>query len=159
MRFRTIFLSLFLIGFTISLGLSQSGSSNQQIADEVIAIVKAQWAADAQKNSTEAMKNVADDYTEFNADFSTRIEGKAMATRFGEATNQGAGGPVLNEMLNAKVQVYGDVAILSYNFAGMNKDKDGVVKPSKAKSTRVYAKIGGKWMLVHANFGADPTQD
>jgi ketosteroid isomerase-like protein len=62
-------------------------------------------------------------------------------------------------MLNPKVQVYGDVAILSYNYAGMTKDKDGLVKPNKAKSTRVYAKIGGKWMLVHANFGSDPVQE
>ena len=29
---------------------------------------------------------------------------------------------------------------------------DGKVSPNKAKSTRVYSKISGKWMLVHANF-------
>jgi ketosteroid isomerase-like protein len=29
---------------------------------------------------------------------------------------------------------------------------DGKVSPNKAKSTRVYSKIGDKWMLVHANF-------
>jgi ketosteroid isomerase-like protein len=54
------------------------------------------------------------------------------------------------------VQVYGDVAILSYNFLGYMQDKDGMVKPNRAKSTRVYAKQGGKWILVHANFAADP---
>ena len=59
-------------------------------------------------------------------------------------------------MLNPKVQVYGDVAILTYNFAGVVKNKDGELKPSRAKSTRVYAKQGGKWKLVHANFAADP---
>jgi ketosteroid isomerase-like protein len=159
MHFRTIFLSLLFIGLAISLGLTQSGSSSQQTADEVIAIVKAQWAADAQKNVAEGMKNIADDYTEFNSDFATRIEGKRMATRFSEAQTNGVGQNLAAEMLNPKVQMYGDVAILSYNYAGMAKDKDGTVKPSKAKSTRVYAKIGGKWMLVHANFGADPTQD
>ena len=159
MRFRTIFLALLLTVVAISFGLTQSGSSSQQVADEVIAIVKAQWAAEAQKNISESTKNIADDYTEFNPDFSTRVEGKAIATKFTEATNKGPNQTVTSEMLNAKVQVYGDVAILSYNYAGMTKDKDGDVKPSKAKSTRVYAKIGGKWMLVHANFGSDPTQD
>ena len=59
-------------------------------------------------------------------------------------------------MLNPKVQVYGDVAILTYNFAGVEKDKDGETKPTRAKSTRVYAKINGKWKLVHANFASDP---
>jgi hypothetical protein len=34
----------------------------------------------------------------------------------------------------------------------MTKDKDGVVEPALAKSTRVYVKQGGTWMLVHANF-------
>lgn len=159
MRFRTIFLALLLTVIAISLGLTQSGSSSQQVGDEVIAIVKAQWAADAQKNVTESMKNIADDYTEFNADFSTRVEGKAITTKFTEATNKGVNQTVAAEMLNPKVQVYGDVAILSYNYAGMTKDKDGMVKPSKAKSTRVYAKMGGKWMLVHANFGSDPVQE
>ncbi len=35
---------------------------------------KAQWGAEQQKNTSEAFKNVADDYTEFNSDYATRIE-------------------------------------------------------------------------------------
>ena len=56
------------------------------------------------------------------------------------------------EMANEKVQVYGDVAILSYNYIASVKNKDGKVTPAMAKSTRVYVKQGGQWMLVHANF-------
>jgi ketosteroid isomerase-like protein len=159
MRSRTLVLTLILIGLAFSFGLTQGGSSSQQVADEVIAIVKAQWAAEAQKNMTEAVKNISDDYTEFNPDFSTRIEGKAVAAKLSEAGSKSTDQTLAAEMLNPKVQVYGDVAILSYNYAGMTKDKDGAVNPNKAKSTRVYAKIGGKWMLVHANFGADPRQN
>jgi ketosteroid isomerase-like protein len=58
----------------------------------------------------------------------------------------------MGEMTNEKVQVYGDVAILTYNFIGATKDKDGVVEPNLAKTTRVYAKMGDTWKLVHANF-------
>ncbi len=36
----------------------------------------------------------------------------------------------------------------------MKKNKDGKVEPNLAKSTRVYVKKDGKWMLVHANFGS-----
>lgn len=32
--------------------------------------------------------------------------------------------------------------------------KDGKTTSSLAKSTRLDAKKGGKWMLVHANFAA-----
>ena len=60
-------------------------------------------------------------------------------------------------MLNEKVQVYnGNVAILTYNYAGTSIDKDGKTTPSRAKSTRVFVKQGDKWVMVHANFGADP---
>jgi ketosteroid isomerase-like protein len=55
-------------------------------------------------------------------------------------------------MANPKVQVYGDVAILSYNYVGAAMDSDGAVESVLAKSTRVYAKKDGRWMLVHANF-------
>ena len=50
------------------------------------------------------------------------------------------------------MQIFGDVAILSYNFMGMSKDKEGKVEPIRAKSTRVFVNEGGKWLLVHANF-------
>jgi len=130
-------------------------SADKQAADEVIAVTKAQWKAEMQKNTAEAMKNVADDYTEFNSDYATRLEGKALSMRLSEATTGGSGGLVAAEMANAKVQVYGDVAILSYNFVGVAKDKDGKTEPTRAKSTRVYVKKGGQWWLVHANFGAD----
>ena len=130
--------------------------SSNKVADEIIATVKAQWAAAAMKNTAEALKNVSDDYTEFNSDYSTRLDGKALSMRLGEAGNKNSGKNIASEMANEKVQVYGDVAILTYNFVGLGQDKDGKTTPSRAKSTRVYVKQGGKWMLVHANFGADP---
>jgi len=123
-------------------------------AAEVIAITKAQWAAEMQSDVATAMKNVADDYTEFNPGYPTRLDGKALAVRLAEAQAQGSGHLVAGEMANEKVQVYGDVAILSYNFVGASRNKDGEVEPQLAKSTRVYVKKNGQWWLVHANFGA-----
>jgi ketosteroid isomerase-like protein len=48
------------------------------------------------------------------------------------------------------------VAILTYNYVGVIQDKDGKTEPARAKSTRVFVKKGDKWVMVHANFGADP---
>ena len=127
--------------------------TNAQVAEQVIAITKAQWAAEmAKKPVATAMQNVADEYTVFDLDSPTRLDGKDLNMRLGEASMSGSGELVAAEMANEKVQVYGDVAILSYNFIGMAKDKDGVIEPVLAKSTRVYVKKDGKWMLVHANF-------
>ena len=98
------------------------------------------------------MKNVADEYTEFNPNSPFRVDGKALAVQIQDVLSTENGRSVLAEMANEKVQVYGDVAILTYNYFGAVKDENGNIQQTPAKSTRVYAKKNGKWMLVHDNF-------
>ena len=132
---------------------------DKAVADAVIAMVKAQWAADIKDptNVAEQSKDTADDYTEFNGDYATRLDGKAMTVRLAEASAKDSGKRIAAEMANPKVQVYnGNVAILTYNYVGLTIDKDGKTTPGRAKSTRVFVKKGDKWVLVHANFAADP---
>ncbi len=127
--------------------------TNMQVAEQVIAITKAQWAAEiAKEPAATQMKNVADEYTVFVPASPTRTDGKSLNMRLVEADDSGSSRLVAAEMANEKVQVYGDVAILSYNFIGRVKNGDGEVESFFAKSTRVYVNKGGNWMLVHANF-------
>lgn len=150
-------LTSFLVGALVSTSIpAVAQTASPAVAEEIIGIVRAEWAASARKNVAESQKNIAEDYTEFNGQAATRVEGRALTGRLAEAGNKDSGTQIADEMLNPKVQVYGDSAILSYNFFGLGQDKDGKVKPSRAKSTRVYIKQGGKWMLVHANFAPDP---
>ena len=138
---------------TAALALSAPAvaGENARVAAEIMAMARAQWAAElAGQPAAQQMTNIADDYTEFNADYPTRIDGKAMALRMSEITPDTK--PVFADMQNAKVQVYGDTAVLTYNYAGMTRGADGKIKPATAKSTRVYARSGGRWMMVHANF-------
>jgi ketosteroid isomerase-like protein len=133
--------------------------ADQATTDAVIAMVKAQWAAEIKDptNVAEQMKDMSEDYTELNGQYATRLDGKAMNSRLAEATGKESGKTIAAEMANPKVQVYnGNVAILTYNYVGLTQDKDGKTEANRAKSTRVYVKKGDKWMLVHANFGADP---
>jgi len=133
--------------------------ADQATTDAVIAMVKSQWASEIKDPTsiTEQMKDAADDYTELNADYATRLDGKAMTTRLAEASGKASGKTIAAEMANPKVQVYnGNTAILTYNYVGVIQDKDGKTEPARAKSTRVFVKRGDKWVLVHANFGADP---
>ena len=133
--------------------------ADQATSDAVIAMVKAQWAAEIKDptNVAEQTKDASDDYTEFNGDYATRLDGKTMNSRLAEATGKASGKTVAAEMANPKVQVYnGNVAVLTYNYVGVIQDKDGKTEPARAKSTRVFVKKGDKWTLVHANFGADP---
>ncbi len=150
-----IFVLSFTIAFGCFLSLPAVAQTNEQVAKEVIAIAKAQWAAQRDKQPASVwMKNIADEYTVFTRGAPTRLDGKALNGRLGDASSSGSGEDVADEMVNEKVQVYGDVAILSYNYVGLTKDKDGKVESNFAKSTRVYVKKDGKWMLVHANFAS-----
>jgi ketosteroid isomerase-like protein len=139
------------IALLLMIGTPVQAADNPRVAAEVMALARAQWASEiaaepmGQQNAT-----LADDYTEFNGDFPTLLVGKTMATRMGEVTPSDKA--MYSDMRNAHVQVYGDTAILTYNFAGLRRAADGKVAPSLAKSTRVYVKQGGEWKLVHANF-------
>jgi ketosteroid isomerase-like protein len=143
-------LSCFLIGCIALLGLPAVANAGTE--EEVIKVTYAQWAAEIAGDTEKAASILADDYTEFNQNFPTRVDGKALNARLADAMAAGGGSFLAGEMANAKVQVYGDVAILSYNFLGVTKDADGETSPMLAKSTRVYVKQGGEWKLVHANF-------
>jgi ketosteroid isomerase-like protein len=126
-----------------------------KVAAEVMALARAQWAAEtAGKSVSEQSADTAEDYTEFPV----RLEGKALGNRLVEAQSSDGSKTLAADMVNPKVQVYGDTAILTYNFVGIVRDKDGKTSPSLAKSTRVYARTGGKWMLVHANFAPAATK-
>ena len=127
--------------------------------EEVIKLTYQQWAAEIANDPAASAAILADDYTEFNPDFPTRIDGKALNTRLYAALAEGGGRALAGEMANAKVQVYGDVAILTYNYLGVLKNGEGEVAPSLAKSTRVYVKMNGEWKLVHANFAPVAASD
>jgi ketosteroid isomerase-like protein len=142
--------------FTMNASAQQA---DQATSDAVIAMTKAQWAAEIKDptNATEQSKDMSDDYTEFNGQYATRLDGKAMNSRMTEAAGKSSGKTISAEMANPKVQVYnGNTAILTYNYAGLTQDKDGKTEATRAKSTRVFVKKGDKWTLVHANFASDP---
>jgi ketosteroid isomerase-like protein len=142
--------------FTMNASAQQA---DQATSDAVIAMTKAQWAAGIKDptNVVEQSKDMSDDYTEFNGQYATRLDGKAMNSRLAEASGKESSKNLASEMTNPKVQVYnGDVAVLTYNFVGVTQDKDGKTTPDRAKSTRVFVKKDNKWTLVHANFASDP---
>ncbi|MEP7316766.1 MAG: nuclear transport factor 2 family protein [Sphingomicrobium sp.] len=135
-----------------ALSVPASAADDPRVSAEIMGIARAQWAAEqAGRPVSEQMSAIADDYTEFNGDHPTRLDGKAMNSRLYQAWSDGPK-TLVGDMMNAKVQTYGDTAVLTYNYVGLSRAKDGKITPSNAKSTRVYAKQNGRWLLVHANF-------
>src|SRR5438477_4903267 len=82
--------------------------ADQAIADAVFAMTKAQWAAGIKDptNVADQTKDMSDDYTEFNGDYATRLDGKTMNSRLAEAAGKDVGKTLVGEMANPKVQVY-----------------------------------------------------
>ena len=126
-------------------------------AQAVMAAARAQWAANvANASPADQYATAADDYTEFNGSTPSLITGKDTAMALTGAYMQDGGQVLYADMENAHVQIYGDTAILAYNYVGVNRDREGNVEPQNAKSTRVYVRMDGQWKLVHANFQPVP---
>ncbi len=130
--------------------VSVFAQTDQKAADEVMARARAQWAAEMAGNP--ATDQLAEEYTQFVPGIPVLMDGKDFITPFYEINTKEGAEVLAADMANPRVQVYGNVAILTYNFIGTIKNKDGKIKPRLSKSTRVYVKKGGEWMLVHANF-------
>src|SRR5256714_13850034 len=95
--------------------------ADQATVDGVIAMVKAQWAAEIKDptNVAEQSKDMSDDYTEFNGDYATRLDGKAMSSRLAEATGKTSGKTIAAGNANSQDQGYhGDGAILTFKYCG-----------------------------------------
>jgi len=108
----------------MSLCAPAMAADDPRVTAEVMALARSQWAADiAGQPAARMMETVADDYTEFNGDYPTRIDGKAMALAMANIAPSTKS--VYGDMQNAKVQTYGDTAILTYNYAGISRTADG----------------------------------
>ena len=56
------------------------------------------------------------------------------------------------EMIDPKVQRHGDVAVLTYNLRSEALRPDGKQATVRWNSTAVYARIDGKWRMIHSHW-------
>lgn len=96
-------------------------------------------------------QNSAEEITYFDPSLEKRINGIQEFTKLLK--------PIENqftiekyEMLDPKVQVHGEVAVLSYNLMDYSKNPEGVEKKFLWNSTEVYKKIDGDWKIIHSHW-------
>ena len=53
------------------------------------------------------------------------------------------------EMIDPKVQLAGDIGVLSFNLISHTSNPDGSPRLVRWNSTEVYRRIGGRWKIVH----------
>ena len=71
----------------LMIGTPVQAADNPQVAAEIMALARAQWASEiAGEPMAQQNTSLADDYTEFNGEFPTLLVGKTMSTRMGEVT-------------------------------------------------------------------------
>jgi ketosteroid isomerase-like protein len=95
--------------------------------------------------------NSSDEITYFDPSLEKRLDGK---TEFIELLK-----PIENtftiikyEMLNPKVQVHGDIAILSYNLVDYSKNQYGDEQKSLWNTTEVYKRLKNDWKIIHSHW-------
>jgi ketosteroid isomerase-like protein len=130
-------------------GGCNSGTSQRNAEQEIIALERSaadQWS---QRNPLGYANNAADDVTWFDdIGAQSRVEGLPALRKY-LASLEGQIPPHTYEIVNPKLQVYDDIGILTFHWRGSMTD--GAPLP-KWKVTSVYHHSGGKWRMVHANW-------
>lgn len=152
---------LFLIASGLGLGLITAGKTfagpgeQQSIAAQIIAREKSSVEAWQRKDKAFFADFLAEDATYFSpmspyldaeprANFLPKFEQYAEMFKYNDV-----------QMYNARVQVYGDVAVLTYNNS-VSGSMAGQHISYTGKMTVVYLKQGNTWRVVHGHESMNP---
>lgn len=154
-----VVLSILLIGGLGRLATEgqAADASEQAIANQIIAREKASTEAWQRKDKAFWSDYMSDDATYFGAQ-SPYLETDPKAnfiTKFDQYVEIFK----INDfqMYNPRVQVYGDVAILTYNSSVM-ASMAGQPMSYTGKVTSIYVKQGNAWRVVHGHESMNPGQ-
>ena len=143
---KVFFITLLMIGFT---GCAQN--NNEEIEKIIVAKEKMLMDEWGKGHTMIFPDNSTDDVTYFDPSLERRLDGK---TEYIELLK-----PIENtftiekyELLNPKVQVHGNVAILTYNLVDYTKNQLGVEQKFLWNSTEVYTKVKNDWKIIHSHW-------
>ena len=134
----------------IALGGCDSDTTHQNAGDEIIALERSALDKWSQGNTHGYIDIGADDVTwfDFMPGAQPRIEG-LEAVRNYMASLAGQIPPHTYDIVNPKVQVYGNTAILTFHWKASTTDGKAL---EGWKATSVYHWKNGKWSMVHAHW-------
>jgi len=134
----------------IVLGGCDSDTTHQNADKEIIALERSALDKWSQGNTHGYIDIGADDVTwfDFTPGAQPRIEG-LEAVRNYMASLAGQIPPHTYDIVNPKVQVYGNTAILTFHWKASTTDGKAL---DGWKATSVYHWKDGKWRMVHAHW-------
>jgi hypothetical protein len=128
--------------------------ADPQIAPKIIAAETTALERWARGDPYGYLEILAGGATGFSPWTAGRIDGLRDVNRLATAR---AGKDTIDQykMAGARVQLHGDAAVLSYLLFIYRRQAGGVlVRTESWKCTRVYARIGGRWRIVHGHRSA-----
>ncbi len=130
-------------------------SARAQVANQIIAREKAAFEAWQQKDKAFWTDYLTDDATYFGV-MSPYLEIDPKVNFVPKLDQYFEQFKMLDfQMYNPRVQVYGDVAVLTYNHA-QTVDMGGKMMNYTGKVTSVYVKQGNTWRVVHGHESINP---
>jgi ketosteroid isomerase-like protein len=154
---RTFLAFLTLVGLTISSSTlaQEGGKSVESVSEEIIALERSALDRWLVANPDGYLELAAPDITYFDPNQERRVDGlEALTALFGPI--KGMQLPFTDpryEMIAPKVQLYGDVALLTFNlinYATMGGQTESVL--ARWNSSEVYRRLDGRWRLVHSHW-------
>ena len=135
----------------LMIGAPVQAADNPQVAAEIMALARAQWASEIAGRAHGAAERRRLRTTIPSSTATSRRCSSARRCRPAWARSRQRQGDVFRhaEWPRAGVRRYRDPH-LQFRGTAARRGRQG--HPSLAKSSRVYVRQGGKWMLVHANF-------
>jgi uncharacterized protein (TIGR02246 family) len=147
--------SLFILIPTVAISAAIFAQATRQApaADaDVIAIERASLDRWAKGDPGGFLSNYATDVTYYDPSQERRIDGLQAMTAY-LTPLRGKISIDRYEMLNTKVQRYGDVAVLTYNVVNYRRLPDGTERSTtRWNSTAVFHRADGRWREVHSHF-------
>jgi len=120
-------------------------------ADEVIALERAALDRWGKGDPKGFLDTYAQEITYFDPMIERRIDGHAALADYYRPIT-GKIKVSRYDMIGAKVQRHGDVAVLTYNLRSEGVQPDGKPFTARWNSTSVYALIGRDWKMIHSHW-------
>jgi hypothetical protein len=155
-RFYVLLFLLLGLAFVILYGDKDNGAkgkdtAEKKISDMIIALERSTLDRWGKGDPWGFVENTAPEITYFDPDLERRLDGledfrQLLAPLEGKIKIE------RYEMINPKVQIHGDTAVLTFNLIDFFPAPDGSIKESRWNSTEVFSRIDGKWQRIHSHW-------
>jgi len=148
---------LILRGTIISLALTSCGGAREPDTPETVT----QMIVDMERTALHRWRQgdpggfleiIADDYTYFDPGLDERIDGREAISALYESIRGQVSFPAF-ELIEPRVQVAGDIAVLTFNFNSSPPDSAGPqIDLDRWHATEVFRRVDGEWRLISTHW-------